>query len=515
MRSFHQTVAAVLLCLAAGAAAAADFHPDIAAAASVPRYVADGATVAKAVAAAQASKSRPLQFAVAAPLVLGLDQGVWSTENGTAVWRARVASPGARSLGLEFSRFAMPAGGALYVYDVAGTLVQGPYTQDSQTAEGRLWTALVQSEEAVIEVRVPAALRSALVLTLGNIDHGYLDFATAAGIAKASNALGAEAGACEINVACTQGNNWSNEIRSVGVITINNQTVCSGTLINDIPQDGTPYFLTANHCGITSSSLASSVVFYWNYQSSTCSGDSGSLNQNQNGSALIAGDVNADFTLLRLNAKPSSSYNLYYAGFDASGSGSSSGVGIHHPGGDIKKISSSCTAAVQQTVTFTDTTPSRTVQAWQINWTSGVTEPGSSGSGFWNQNRQLIGVLSGGGSSCSTPTGNDYYARLDVAWTANTASSGQLKASLDPSNTGQRSVCGLDAASLAAGSKCSTTTIVATPCTAATGGGGGTTGSTVVAGSNNAGSGSGGGGVFGPWLLLLMAPLALGRRRRR
>jgi hypothetical protein len=495
MRLVHRLLCILLLSTASATASAAAFHPDLSAVASIPLYSADSASVAKSVATAQASKSQPLRFAVAAPLAVDLSQGVWSTDGDIAVWRVRVSSPGARSLGLEFSKFAMPAGGALYVYDAAGTLVQGPYTRAAQSAEGKLWTALVQSDLAVIEARMPVASRSAFALTLANVDHGYLDFDQVATASKALNSLsGTQAGSCEINVVCTQGDPWRSEIRSVGAITINNQTVCSGTLINDIPQDGTPYFLTANHCGINTTALASSTIFYWNYQASTCSGNDGSLTQNQAGASLIAGDVGSDFTLLRLSAKPASSYDLYYAGFDASGNGATSGVSLHHPEGDIQKISTFSTAVTQQLVPFSnDDGTSRTVQAWQVQWASGVTEPGSSGSGLWNQNHQIIGVLSGGNSSCSTPTDDDYYGRLGVAWTANAAASGQLKAWLDPGNTGQTAIAGAEASSLGSGTTTGTTTggVVSSP----------------------GGFGSGSGGAFPPALLVLLASLAWRRRR--
>jgi len=39
--------------------------------------------------------------------------------------------------------------------------------------------------------------------------------------------------------------------------------------VNNVRQDLKPYFMTANHCGITSGNAASLVV-YWNYQNSTC-----------------------------------------------------------------------------------------------------------------------------------------------------------------------------------------------------------------------------------------------------
>ena len=47
----------------------------------------------------------------------------------------------------------------------------------------------------------------------------------------------------------------------------------------------------------------------------------------------------SDFHLVELNNEPPYDYGLFAAGWNSSNTVSSSGVGIHHPAGDIKKIS--------------------------------------------------------------------------------------------------------------------------------------------------------------------------------
>ncbi|MGH8457355.1 MAG: GlyGly-CTERM sorting domain-containing protein, partial [Stenotrophobium sp.] len=85
---------------------------------------------------------------------------------------------------------------------------------------------------------------------------------------------------------------------------------------------------------------------------------------------------------------------------------------------------------------------------WQVSYSQGVTETGSSGSALYNQNHQIIGQLSGGNSACNGSIGNgqsDVYARTDAAWTNNNApASGQLKAWLDPDNTGVLTLGGIN-----------------------------------------------------------------------
>ncbi|MDB5968456.1 MAG: hypothetical protein JWQ90_906 [Hydrocarboniphaga sp.] len=423
-------------------------NPDLSSLSSLPMHVTAGASISKSLAQAS-NKSDPVQFAIATPLKVGLDGGLWDrADANTDRWRARVRSAGALGLGLEFSKFALPEGAALWVYDDAGQLVQGPYTRADQTAEGKLWTAIVPGSSAVLELQVPAEARDAVQLELAQVDHAFLD------ISKAAAIVSAKSGSCNVDMICSDGNAWRAEGRAVAMISIGNTYVCSGELLNNARQDKDPLFITANHCqvGQTSTTPASSVVFYWNYQTSSCGGTpNGSLSQNQSGSTLLAADVGSDFTLLRLNKQPNSEYNVYFAGWDVGSAIPQSGVAIHHPQGEEKRISTYSTAAVRQDVCIdgssSDSSCTRLVKSWQVNWARGVTESGSSGSGLWNQNHRLVGVLSGGNTSCTNTAGNDYFARLEVAYTANAAASGQLKAWLDPAGSGITGIAGRESSS--------------------------------------------------------------------
>ena len=50
-----------------------------------------------------------------------------------------------------------------------------------------------------------------------------------------------------MDVICSDGLPWANEIKSV-VRILTGGTLCTGTLVNNTAQDGTPYVLTAEHC---------------------------------------------------------------------------------------------------------------------------------------------------------------------------------------------------------------------------------------------------------------------------
>lgn len=470
------------------------------------------AAAAKALAGLPTGKDHPLAIAAGLPLTAGLDDGRWDTpEPGVARWRMQVYSPGAKTLALEFSRFSLPPDAALWLYDLDGQLIQGPYTDADQTPEGKLWTAMVASDTAVLELRVPEAARKSVSLQLGQLQHGALN------LAKAFASSGS--GACNVDVACSAGDAWRDEMRAVGRYTVtvpdtattSTTYLCTGQLVNNVRQDATPYFLTANHC---QTRLApSSVVVYWNYQNARCGGGgTNNLSQNQSGATLKAYDAHSDFTLLQLNQTPASTYNVYYTGWDASGSSPTSGAAIHHPEGDVKKISLFNMPASEAEITISTNT-TEAVAAWAVQWSQGTTEEGSSGSGLLNQNHQLVGVLSGGNGACSSTNpsvnngGTDYFGRTAVAWQANVCSTdGQLKVWLDPDGSGITSLCGQYA-----GTPCNTrqrTTGTETP------------GLLPASCSNSSGvsspatSSNSGGGGGAPGLALLLPLLLAGRLTR-
>ncbi|HUS23752.1 MAG TPA: serine protease [Candidatus Binatia bacterium] len=411
--------------------------PDLSALEAVPRVTLD-APQAK-VLAAIAPKNDPYEFAVSVPAgVTPQAQGLWdSPAPGERRWRLRLQSPGALSLSLHLLPYDLPEGAQLWIYDAAGVLLRGPYGAAQRTPTG-LWTPIVTAEEAVIELRVPEAQAAQVHLGVAEAFHGFRDWK--AGV----QTVPGKAGSCNIDVACSDADTWRDEVRSVARIQIGGRYLCSGQLVNNVRQDLTPFFLTADHCGVGEDNAgpADSVVFYWNYQSSGCGGSrDGDLSQTQTGSTLVADDSHSDFTLLRLAQAPSPTFQVFFAGWNAGHDGSSKGVAIHHPGGDQKSISVYDTPVDRSEVSIDGT---RTVEAWRVQWSNGTTEQGSSGGGLWNASHQLIGVLSGGSASCDNPGGYDYFGRIEEAWSANAAAAHQLKVHLDPDGTCIGSVPGRD-----------------------------------------------------------------------
>lgn len=430
MRHFLPVAALLLLPLTALAAA-----PDLDGLAAVPVARLPAAEIQTAI---EAQKGEPLRYAVGHALHLDPRNGRWDEPvPGVARWRLRLASTGARSLGLELRDVVLPAGAELWLVGADGRDRQGPFTAASPALrDGVLWLPVVRAEEALLEVTLPAARAPDLRMTIARAFHGYRPLRAESASAKA--AVGSESGSCNINVACSAGNNWRSEIRATVLLSFDGGTLCSGTLMNNTRQDERPLILTANHCGIRSGNVGS-VIAYFNVESGSCSGnDDGRVDQNLAGASFLARDENSDFTLLTLASTPPPAFNAYYAGWNArTDVAPQSGATIHHPRGDEKKISLYSTPGVAaEDVAISQGRGVFTVDAWRITWSQGTTEAGSSGSALWNQSRQVVGTLSGGGATCATRNEPDFFGRFARAWLANCAIDGQLKAHLDPGNTG-------------------------------------------------------------------------------
>jgi lysyl endopeptidase len=477
-----RTLFAILLACAAVAPriAAAEFQPDLPTLSAVPRVELPAAAVRKAL--ARPIKSEPYQFAVPVDLSLAPEQGAWRELGALRSWRLRLRSQGARSLSVQLAAPLIPEGGALWVYDPAARDVRGPYGPD-RIGDSGLWTAPVEGEELVLEIVAPAG--SAIGLGGVQVFHGFRDW-------KATMVPAAQAGSCNIDVTCASASAWTQEAGSVARISIGGAYLCSGQLVNNVRQDERRLFLTANHCGVDGASgPADSVIFYFNYTGQCGDGDSDPVPAPTfEGARRLAHDVQSDFSLLLITDLDPLPAGIYFAGWDASGTGASSGVSIHHPLGDEKKISFFDQPATHGSV---NVGVGCAIDAWQVGWSSGTTEAGSSGGGLWNSSHRLIGVLSGGSASCDNLGGTDYFARLDRGWTASSRTDGQLKAHLDPDNTCVAIVPGLDPDSPAPGAVAATQQ------------------NTKCEGQASNCSGGGGGALD----LLSLALLALARRRRR
>ena len=196
--------------------------------------------------------------------------------------------------------------------------------------------------------------------------------------------------------------------------------------MNNTNADGTPYFLTANHC-LSSQSEADDCVFIFNYESPSCNGNDGETSQTVAGGTIVSSRSGSDFILLELSHKPLSTYNPFYAGWDNRNIPSPSGVSITHPRGDVKKI-----GLYNQTLTQENFLNS---SDWKVIWQNGTVEPASSGGPLFNNEHRVIGQVHGGNpNGICTSNDHAFFGRFDVSWDVGNSSSSRLRDWLDPSN---------------------------------------------------------------------------------
>lgn len=360
--------------------------------------------------------------------------GTWeNTRSGDRLWRLRVHADGASSLNFGFGRYRMPTGGRLYIYGPDGSSLRGPFTDEDNEIHGQLWTPVVAGNEAVIELVLPARMTPFLDLRLTSINYGYKEF----WLPSADRS-----GSCNIDVACQDGDEWRDEVRSVAVISTGGRLFCSGFLVNNVAGDMIPYFMTAKHCGV-SASKAPSLVVYWNYETSTCGGSpDGTLGQYQTGSTFRAALSASDFTLVELDDPPEPGFNVHWSGWDASDGDPTGAVAIHHPRTDEKRITFEHDPL--STTSFMGTSsPGQGTHLRVEDWDLGTTEPGSSGSGLWNQAHRIVGQLHGGYAACGNELA-DWYGRFSVSWDSGDSPSTRLRDWLDPDDTGAVTVDGRD-----------------------------------------------------------------------
>jgi hypothetical protein len=273
------------------------------------------------------------------------------------------------------------------------------------------------------------------------------------------------------NVNCNDWDDFNTLKKSVFKIYIPDEGSCTATLLNTNDSEAnmrrSPVFITSRHCihsgddGGGALLDISTMRFYFNYQNPTCdlvlqnttfSGiypyftnqrinrlytRAGERYELRGGATLIdeaAFGVGTDIALLKMNVEIPPHFNVAFAGWDAGGIladiiGSQNRKNIiHHPSGDVKKISESyypilispaatgckvITRVVNRVLSFfgfgrdvnvtsvcvpVDPSPFYILPAWS----DGTVEGGSSGSSFLSNEKLVMGALSGNAYDCKT-----------------------------------------------------------------------------------------------------------------
>ena len=386
------------------------------------------------------------------------NSGEWITlDNGDRLWRLEIYCPDALSINLLYDKFWLPDNAKMFVYSADKKQTIGAFTSANNKGTKEelrgFATGLIYSDRIFIEYYVPQSVNDTGIISLAFVVHGYRymsipsDFSEDFGTSES----------CEVNINCQEGMSWQNEKRAIALIIIEGNRRCTGALINTTANDNRPYLLTADHCiGESHSPEAfpdlDDYTFIWNYESPSC--DSPEIMPTDyyttSGATLLATQdrfSSSDFALLRLNEDPKelSNYQPFYLGWDRGLYSSTVGaVCIHHPKGDVKKISTSNTNIVVD----------NNFKYWRAYWAQtengfGITEGGSSGAPLLNANRYIVGQLLGVDIQTNNPCNYaDYYSifgKLNVSWlgVGTVSNYHKLQPWLDPNNTGATTLDGI------------------------------------------------------------------------
>jgi lysyl endopeptidase len=406
---------------------------------------------------------RPTQFAVGvARRVNSETSGRWQFNSGDAVWDYSIRIPTAVSMGFHASRLLLPSDGTVTVSGGGQSFKY--HARDLHRAE--FWSQTVKGDQIAIHVTVPARKRHQTLMEIAEFQAGYKSLVP--GMAdnahyKSMRAHTSAASAdCVQNYACNVTASNQNAANASVALVISNQFECSGTILNDVPQDGAPYVLTARHCengepGGGNPGAASSVQVYWG--SVTACGQSlvsifDSYAQVQSGGTTVV--EQQDEWLIRLDTLPTYA-GVYYAGWDASGAALNGGYSIDYSSAETQQYVTWAGDAITETLSAQTLGVAFSSTYWGVVNSLGSVDYGASGSALFNGNNAVVGSASRAVvSQCPvtpppTPSTNSVvalYNQLASTWsstadTSSTTGSTTIASTLDPANTGTLTLGGV------------------------------------------------------------------------
>ena len=369
---------------------------------------------------------------VSAAAFPGPAQLAWTRVPGGYAAQVAVTSPDAGSLRLAIDLKGVPEDVEMVFFGSAlPARLEGPVKVGSvRDRTAPWWSPLTEGATQTVEFFVPdrhdPAAAGPRVVRASHI------FTTPSSrFTKRLQDIGTS-GACNVDIPCSPQNangGFQDVVDSVAQMVFTKgqfTTLCTGSLLADTnPNTQVPWFYSANHCFDNNEApyktpaeiqlVANSLTTLWHFEAGSCGSatPSSAFVQVGGGATLLYNNVQSDVLFVRLNGNAPA--GAFFSGWDANPVGfGASVVAIHHPNGDLKKVSQGSVQGFG-----TPSVGGGNQSFIDVRWTSGTTEPGSSGGGLWTTtNGQYLfrGGLWGGAALCTNLNGIDSYSRFDQAY---------------------------------------------------------------------------------------------------
>lgn len=376
---------------------------------------------------------------------------------GGSVAAVKLSSPGALEIRLGVKVSALPAQAVLRVH--------GPGGVDNQQVPGRqmleaiarnrsagdigdagrtYWMPPVAGDEVTLEIELPAGVRADEVeLSIPALSHGLVDLSQV----KKIQAVG-DSQVCNADVSCAGTAYDAESASTVQLRFVEDGAAynCTGTVMAANEPGFTPYLLTANHC-FSNQTVASTLVSTFFLRSTTCNAStSRPTSRLSTGATWLYSSSHTDTTFVKLDGSLPAGARL--AGWNTTLQANGGAMlGVHHPASDMQKYATgyvagylNCSLADEDGFFSCNPVTQDNSSFYSVDWNTGLTEQGSSGSGVWatiNGNRYVVGNLRGGTARCARDAfnggyqylGTSIYGRFDIAYNAS------LKRWLSPAGT--------------------------------------------------------------------------------